>query len=88
MALSELLRLVVLGLLVGGLGRLAMARSRAMPWWQSVPIGIGGVIGGKLLVAEVFGKQHVVIQFIVTVIVAGLLVAGYSLYRRTRRLPG
>lgn len=83
----DLLGLAVCGLLIGGLGRLAVPGPNPMPWSHTLLLGLGGAVGGGLLTAVVLGRGHAAVSLLISVGLAALPVAAYSAYRRSRRLP-
>ena len=75
MGLEELLAILVSGLVVGALGRLAVPGPDPMPIWLTVLFGIvGSVVGGSAAVALGFGVGGV---FVLSVLAATLLVIAY-----------
>jgi uncharacterized membrane protein YeaQ/YmgE (transglycosylase-associated protein family) len=73
--LEELLAILVSGLVVGALGRLAVPGPDPMPIWLTVLFGIvGSVVGGSAAVALGFGVGGV---FVLSVLAATLLVIAY-----------
>jgi uncharacterized membrane protein YeaQ/YmgE (transglycosylase-associated protein family) len=84
---SDLLWLGVCGLLIGGLGRLAVPGPNPMPWPRMLLLGLLGTFGGGLLTSIVFGRGRGVVSLLISVGLAAMLVAAYCAFRRSRRLP-
>jgi uncharacterized membrane protein YeaQ/YmgE (transglycosylase-associated protein family) len=68
--MGEIIVLIILGLIVGALGRLVNPGRDPMPIWLTILIGIGAV----LIVGLILPNDWEVIRFIVAVIVAAVLV--------------
>ena len=86
MSFWQLVGYVILGLIVGALGRLAVPGSDPMTAWRVGVAGFVGVFVGGLLAGAVVGKGHAVTTFVVGVVVAIFFVAGYSLWHRSRSM--
>lgn len=86
---------VITGLVIGALARLIVPGRQRIGILLTLFIGIAGAVIGGLITAALVGAGHVIITFIVSLIVAALLVSaiasnGYAHYRtvgrgRTRR---
>jgi uncharacterized membrane protein YeaQ/YmgE (transglycosylase-associated protein family) len=88
MGLGDIIAIVLTGLVVGALGRLAVPGRDPMPLWLTVLIGIAGSIaGGVVAVAIGFGLGGV---FVLSVLAATLIVIAYRriVQRRTVTGPG
>jgi uncharacterized membrane protein YeaQ/YmgE (transglycosylase-associated protein family) len=73
--LEEILAILVSGLIVGALGRLAVPGPDPMPIWLTILFGIvGSVVGGSAAVALGWGVGGV---FALSVLAATLLVIAY-----------
>jgi uncharacterized membrane protein YeaQ/YmgE (transglycosylase-associated protein family) len=73
--LGDILAILVSGLVVGALGRLAVPGPDPMPIWLTILFGIvGSVVGGSAAVALGFGVGGV---FVLSVLAATLLVIAY-----------
>jgi uncharacterized membrane protein YeaQ/YmgE (transglycosylase-associated protein family) len=84
--------LIVGGLIVGGLARLAIPGPDPMPWWATILLGLGGWFLGGLVSWSVLGEgPGIVFAFLGAV---GLLIAYRKLVQkrpltgpRARQLP-
>jgi uncharacterized membrane protein YeaQ/YmgE (transglycosylase-associated protein family) len=83
---------IITGLVIGGLARLLVPGRQHIGILLTLLIGIAGALIGGLITAAIIGAGHVIVTFIVSLIVAALLVSaftsnGYAHYRRgtTRR---
>ncbi|HEX7346224.1 MAG TPA: hypothetical protein VF253_05495 [Candidatus Limnocylindrales bacterium] len=86
MGLSEIVAILLTGLVVGALGRLAVPGKDPMPLWLTILIGIAGaVLGGFLAVALGFGVGGV---FALSVLVATLIVIAYRRFVQKRTVTG
>jgi uncharacterized membrane protein YeaQ/YmgE (transglycosylase-associated protein family) len=81
-ALWALLSTIVVGLIIGLLGRLVVPGRQPIGLLATVLIGFLGAIGGSLI-GHAIGTGHL-LTVLLEVAVAGLLVAGYSGSRRGR----
>jgi uncharacterized membrane protein YeaQ/YmgE (transglycosylase-associated protein family) len=73
--IGRIIGLIVVGLVIGALGRLVHPGADPMPIWLTILIGIAAAIVAGLLI-------HGVIGFIIAVVIAAALVAfGGPLYR-------
>ncbi len=68
--MGEIIVLIILGLIVGALGRFVNPGRDPMPIWLTILLGIAAV----LIVGMILPDNWEVIRFIVAVIVAALLV--------------
>ncbi|MBR7837930.1 hypothetical protein KDL01_31955 [Actinospica durhamensis] len=83
----DLLWLGVCGVLIGGLGRLAVPGPNPMSWPRTLLLGLGGTLGGGLVTGIVLGRGHGLVWLLISVGLAALLVSGYGAYRRARGIP-
>lgn len=75
MTLGDVLAILVSGLVIGALGRLAVPGPDPMPIWLTIALGIvGSVAGGVVAVALDWGVGAV---FVLSVLAATLLVIAY-----------
>ena len=75
MGLGDILAILVSGLVVGALGRLAVPGPDPMPIWLTILFGIvGSIVGGAAALALGFGVGGV---FVLSVLAATLLVIAY-----------
>jgi uncharacterized membrane protein YeaQ/YmgE (transglycosylase-associated protein family) len=86
MSLGEILAILVSGLIVGGLGRLAVPGRDPMPLWLTILIGIAGsIVGGIVAISIGFGAGGV---FILSVLAATLIVIAYRRLVQKRTVTG
>jgi uncharacterized membrane protein YeaQ/YmgE (transglycosylase-associated protein family) len=86
--LGDVLAILLTGLVVGALGRLAVPGRDPMPLWLTVLIGItGSLVGGMVAIGLGFGVGGV---FVLSVLAATFLVIAYRriVQRRTVTGPG
>ncbi|MBS2963665.1 hypothetical protein KGA66_11440 [Actinocrinis puniceicyclus] len=83
----EILRLTALGLVIGGLGGLAVPGSRAVIRLSAVAAGVGGALVGGVLGVVLLGGGFHGTRLMLAALVSALLVCGWTLYLRERRLP-
>jgi uncharacterized membrane protein YeaQ/YmgE (transglycosylase-associated protein family) len=84
---SELVRLAALGLVIGGLGGLAVPGHRAVAWASALAVGIGGALSGGYLGGVLLGDGFRATRFTLAGVFSFLLVCALTLYLRERRLP-
>ena len=84
---SELLRMAALGLVIGGLGGLAVPGRRAVGWTWASTLGIGGALFGGFVGGLVFGSGFSGTRLALAGLVSALAVCCWALYQRERRLP-
>lgn len=79
---------VLFGLIIGGLGRFLVPGRNRIGIILTILIGIVGSIGGGWATRALMGAGHTVITFIVSVVIAAILVAlasgGYGRRRSYR----
>ena len=81
-----IISLIISGLVIGALGRLAVPGPDPMPIWLTIVIGIvGSVVGG--MIAYAFTRS-VGLYFLFEVGVASLLVIGYRKFVQGRPITG
>lgn len=86
MDLGDVVYIVVVGLVIGALGRLAVPGRDPMPIWLTILVGlIGAFVGGAIAVSLGFGGGGI---FIVSVLVATLLVIAYRKFVQKRPITG
>ena len=76
--LLDILGYIVLGLIVGALGRLVIPGANPMAWWMTILLGIVGAVFGGIITRVVIGGGHGIIQFVISVAIAALLVVLYG----------
>jgi hypothetical protein len=84
---SELLRIAGLGLVIGGLGGLAVPGRSALAWASATALGVGTALGGGFVASLVFGSGFSGTRLALAGLVSALLVCCWTLYCRERRLP-
>jgi len=86
MSLADVVVIVLTGLVVGALGRLAVPGKDPMPLWLTIAIGLAGsIVGGAIAIAIGFGAGGV---FVLAVLVATLIVIGYRKFVQKRTVTG
>ena len=86
MDLGDVVFIVVVGLVIGALGRLAVPGRDPMPIWLTLVIGlIGAFLGGTIAVFLGFGGGGI---FVISVLVATLIVIAYRRFVLKRPLTG
>ena len=66
---------VIVGFIVGALGRLAAPGRRPMGCLLTIFVGIAGAVLGGYVSRQVFGAGHTILTFIVSVVVAAVITA-------------
>jgi uncharacterized membrane protein YeaQ/YmgE (transglycosylase-associated protein family) len=86
MGLGDVVFIVLVGLVVGALGRLAVPGRDPMPIWLTILVGvIGAFVGGAIAVALGFGGGGV---FVLSVLVATVIVIAYRKLVQKRPITG
>jgi uncharacterized membrane protein YeaQ/YmgE (transglycosylase-associated protein family) len=86
MTLGGVVAIVLTGLVVGALGRLAVPGKDPMPLWLTIVIGlVGAFLGGAIAVSLGFGLGGI---FVVSVLVATLIVIAYRRIVQKRTVTG
>jgi uncharacterized membrane protein YeaQ/YmgE (transglycosylase-associated protein family) len=84
--LGDVVFIVVVGLVIGALGRLAVPGRDPMPIWLTLVIGlIGALLGGTIAVFLGFGGGGILV---ISVLVATLIVIAYRRFVLKRPLTG
>jgi uncharacterized membrane protein YeaQ/YmgE (transglycosylase-associated protein family) len=84
--LGDVVFLVLTGLVIGALGRLAVPGKDPMPIWLTILVGLAGAfVGGAIAVAIGFGGGGI---FVVSVLVATLIVIAYRRFVQKRTVTG
>jgi uncharacterized membrane protein YeaQ/YmgE (transglycosylase-associated protein family) len=84
--LAEVVFLVLVGLVIGALGRLAVPGPDPMPIWLTILVGlVGAFVGGAIAVALGFGDGGI---FVVSVLVATIIVIAYRRLVQRRSVTG
>ncbi|HLX51476.1 MAG TPA: hypothetical protein VKS82_24375 [Streptosporangiaceae bacterium] len=74
----------IVGLVVGGLGRLLVPGRNTIGIALTILIGIVGAIAGGSVTRALMGAGHDVVSFIVSLVIAAILVAAVSGPQRLR----
>lgn len=86
MTLGDVVVILLTGLVVGALGRLAVPGRDPMPLWLTILIGIAGSIaGGMVAIALGFGVGGI---FVLSVLAATLIVIVYRRIVQKRTVTG
>jgi uncharacterized membrane protein YeaQ/YmgE (transglycosylase-associated protein family) len=86
MTLGDVIAILLTGLIVGALGRLAVPGRDPMPLWLTVLIGIvGSFVGGVVAIAIGFGIGGV---FVLSVLAATVIVIAYRRIVQKRTVTG
>ena len=86
MGLGDIIAILISGLVVGALGRLAVPGRDPMPIWATILLGIvGSIIGGVVAVAVGLGVGGV---FVLSVLAATLIVIAYRKLVQKRPITG
>jgi uncharacterized membrane protein YeaQ/YmgE (transglycosylase-associated protein family) len=83
--LAFILFILLWGLIIGGLARLAVPGPDPMPIWLTIAIGIGGSLIGGIVTRIFFGTG---VSFFFAFLGALLLVIGYRKYVQHRPITG
>ncbi len=86
MDLGDVVFIVLVGLVIGALGRLAVPGRDPMPIWLTILVGlIGAFVGGAIAVALGFGGGGI---FVISVLVATVIVIAYRRFVQKRPVIG
>jgi uncharacterized membrane protein YeaQ/YmgE (transglycosylase-associated protein family) len=84
--LGDIIAILVSGLIIGALGRLAVPGRDPMPIWMTILLGIAGsIVGGFVAVAVGLGVGGV---FVLSVLAATLIVIAYRKLVQKRPITG
>jgi uncharacterized membrane protein YeaQ/YmgE (transglycosylase-associated protein family) len=84
--LGDVVYIVIVGLVIGALGRLAVPGRDPMPIWLTVIVGlIGAFVGGAIAVSLGFGGGGI---FVISVLVATVIVIAYRRLVLKRPITG
>jgi uncharacterized membrane protein YeaQ/YmgE (transglycosylase-associated protein family) len=84
--LGDVIAILISGLVIGALGRLAVPGRDPMPIWATILLGIvGSIIGGVVAVAVGLGVGGV---FVLSVLAATLIVIAYRKLVQKRPITG
>jgi uncharacterized membrane protein YeaQ/YmgE (transglycosylase-associated protein family) len=86
MTLGDVVFIVLTGLVIGALGRLAVPGKDPMPIWLTILVGlVGAFVGGAIAIALGFGGGGILV---VSVLVATLIVIAYRRIFQNRTVTG
>jgi uncharacterized membrane protein YeaQ/YmgE (transglycosylase-associated protein family) len=86
MDLGDVVFIVIVGLVIGALGRLAVPGPDPMPIWVTILVGLIGAFGGGAIAVSLgLGGGGI---FIVSVLVATLIVIAYRRFVHKRPITG
>jgi uncharacterized membrane protein YeaQ/YmgE (transglycosylase-associated protein family) len=86
MGLGDIVLIVISGLVIGALGRLAVPGPDPMPLWATILLGIvGSIVGGAVAVGVGFGAGGV---FVLSVLAATVIVIAYRRLVQRRGITG
>jgi uncharacterized membrane protein YeaQ/YmgE (transglycosylase-associated protein family) len=86
MGLGDIVLIVISGLVIGALGRLAVPGPDPMPLWATILLGIvGSIVGGAVAVGVGFGAGGV---FVLSVLAATVIVIAYRRVVQKRGITG
>jgi len=84
--LGDIIAILISGLVIGALGRLAVPGPDPMPIWITILLGIvGSIVGGIVAVAVGLGVGGV---FVLSVLAATLIVIAYRKFVQKRPITG
>jgi uncharacterized membrane protein YeaQ/YmgE (transglycosylase-associated protein family) len=84
--LGDVIAILISGLVIGALGRLAVPGPDPMPIWMTILLGIAGsIVGGIVAVAVGLGVGGV---FVLSVLAATLIVIAYRKLVQRRPITG
>jgi uncharacterized membrane protein YeaQ/YmgE (transglycosylase-associated protein family) len=84
--LGDIVAILLSGLVIGALGRLAVPGPDPMPIWLTILLGIvGSIVGGSVALAIGFGIGGV---FVLSVLAATLIVIAYRRIVQKRGITG
>jgi uncharacterized membrane protein YeaQ/YmgE (transglycosylase-associated protein family) len=84
--LGDIVAILISGLVIGALGRLAVPGRDPMPIWVTILLGIvGSIVGGSVAVAAGWGMGGV---FVLSVLAATLIVIAYRRLVQKRPITG
>ena len=86
--MGAIVTIVVSGLLIGGLGRLAVPGPDPMPLWLTIGIGVAGSFLGGGIAAGAAGPDNIGAIVFGSVLVATALVIGYRRFFQGRGVTG
>jgi uncharacterized membrane protein YeaQ/YmgE (transglycosylase-associated protein family) len=88
MTLSVIVAWLLTGLIVGGLAHLLVPGRNRIGILLTVLFGIVGALAGGIVTFAILGAGHFIVTFVVSLIVAALLISAVSHPRGRRYLSG
>ena len=79
--IGRIIGLLIVGIVVGALGRLVHPGKDPMPWWLTLGIGVVAALIAGILIASWLGS---LLGFVAAVIIAALLVGYVGRFRPAR----
>jgi uncharacterized membrane protein YeaQ/YmgE (transglycosylase-associated protein family) len=87
MTIGSIFGAIVIGLIIGALGRLVLPGKQKIPIWLTILVGIGAALLGTAIVGQLQDTKGVDwVEFVVQVALAAVGVAIVSRMRSGRRL--
>jgi uncharacterized membrane protein YeaQ/YmgE (transglycosylase-associated protein family) len=84
--LGDIIAILISGLVIGALGRLAVPGPDPMPIWMTILLGVvGSIVGGVVAVAAGLGVGGV---FVLSVLAATVIVIAYRKLVQKRPITG
>jgi len=88
MTISAIITWLIIGLVIGALGHLLVPGRQRIGILLTLLFGIVGALIGGFVTAAVLGAGHLIITFIVSVVVAAVLIAVVTHPRSRRYVTG
>jgi uncharacterized membrane protein YeaQ/YmgE (transglycosylase-associated protein family) len=93
MTISAIIAWLITGLVIGGLAHLLVPGRQRIGILRTLVFGVVGALVGGIITAAILGAGHLIITFLVSLVVAALLIGAVShprsrryIYSRPRRL--
>lgn len=84
MTISAIIAWLIIGLVIGGLAHLLVPGRQGIGILRTLVFGIIGAVVGGFITAALLGAGHLIISFIVSLVVAALLISVVT-HPRSRR---
>jgi uncharacterized membrane protein YeaQ/YmgE (transglycosylase-associated protein family) len=88
MTISAIIAWLLIGLVIGGLAHLLVPGRQRIGILRTLLFGIIGAVVGGFITAAILGANHLVISFIVSLVVAALLIRAVTHPRYRRYVYG
>jgi uncharacterized membrane protein YeaQ/YmgE (transglycosylase-associated protein family) len=88
MTISAIITWLIIGLVIGGLGHLLVPGRQRIGILLTLLFGVVGALVGGFITAAIVGAGHLIISFIVSVVVAAVLIAVVTHPRSRRYVSG